>query len=358
MRVSAVDKLTDDAVAITLDVPEHLTDAFTHRAGQHLTVRHFLGGPDGKEIRRSYSICTPPNRSQDPASGLRLVVKRLGDGGFGEYALTSLGAGDTLVVGPPAGGFRLAEQPGAHHVLVAGGSGITPLLSMAAAALRDDPTCRVSMVYANQTSMSVLLADELADLKDGYVDRFFLLNVLSQESQGATLLSGRIDTARLPRLLELLGAEPDDSTHFYLCGPGGLVEAVRTTLTEWGADPRRVRLELFTTDGEPAGPSPEPVDRNTPAARARVTARLGGRTTVFPMEPEDDVILDAVLRARPETPYSCRDGLCGTCRARVVCGTVRMDRQYALGQDELDRGYTLACRARAVSAQIELDFDA
>ncbi|MFF9767588.1 2Fe-2S iron-sulfur cluster-binding protein [Streptomyces sp. NPDC014636] len=358
LRVAAVDKLTDDAVAITLDVPNHLADAFTHRAGQHLTVRHFPGRPDGKEIRRSYSICTPPNRSQDPACGLRIVVKRLGDGGFGEYALTLLGAGDTLVVGPPTGGFRLAEQPGAHHVLVAGGSGITPLLSMAAAALREDPTCRVSMVYANQTSMSVLLADELADLKDAYVDRFFLLNVLSQETQGVTLLSGRIDTARLPRLLELLDAEPDDSTHFYLCGPWGLVAAVRATLTEWGADPSRIRTELFTTGGEPAGPPPEPVDRSAPAARARVTARLAGRTTVFPMEPEDDVVLDAVLRARPETPYSCRDGLCGTCRAKVVRGSVRMDRQYALGPDELDRGYALACRARAVSAEVELDFDA
>ncbi|WP_225838961.1 2Fe-2S iron-sulfur cluster-binding protein [Streptomyces sp. NK08204] len=358
LRVTAVDKLTDDAVAISLDVPRDLTDTFAHRAGQHLTVRHFLGGPDGKEIRRSYSICSPPTQPPTPDAGLRIVVKRLGDGGFGEYALTSLGAGDTLVVGPPTGGFRLAEHPGAHHVLVAGGSGITPLLSMAAAALREDPACRVSLVYANQTSMSVLLADELADLKDAYVDRFFVLNVLSQETQGATLLSGRIDTERLPRLLELLGAEPDDGTYFYLCGPWGLVEGVRGTLAEWGADSSRIRLELFTTDGEPGRQAPEPVDRSAPAAHARITARLSGRTTVFAMEPEDNVVLDAVLRARPETPYSCRDGLCGTCRAKVVCGSVQMDRQYALGQEELDRGYTLACRARAVSTEVELDFDA
>ncbi|MFF2654632.1 2Fe-2S iron-sulfur cluster-binding protein [Streptomyces sp. NPDC058045] len=354
LRVTAVDKITDDAVAISLDVPAELADTFAHRPGQHIGVRHLLGGPGGKEIRRTYSICTPPPPTPD--AGLRIVVKRLGYGGFAEYAMTGLAAGDTLDVTPPGGGFRLAEHRGAHHVLVAGGSGITPLLTMAAAALRDDPTCRVSLVYANRTSMSVLLADELGDLKDAHVDRFFVLHVLSQETQGATLLSGRIDHERLPSLLQLLGAQPDDGTYFYLCGPWGLVEAARTTLTEWGAEPARIRRELFTAEGGTG--TPPAADRTAPSTHARVSARLGGRTTVIAMEPGDSVILDAVLRVRPETPYSCRDGLCGTCRAKVLDGSVRMDRQYALDQEELTKGYTLACRARAASAEVELDFDA
>ncbi|MFD0381948.1 2Fe-2S iron-sulfur cluster-binding protein [Streptomyces stramineus] len=226
---------------------------------------------------------------------------------------------------------------------------------MAAAALRDDPECRVSMIYANQSSRSALLADELADLKDAYVGRFSVLYVLSQETREAELLSGRIDGARLPKLLALLGAEPgDDGGHFYLCGPWGLVEAVREGLARWGADPARVRFELFSAeDGSREFAAPERSGRT-----GRITARLGGRTTVTTMEPGDKVVLDAVLRARPETPYSCRDGLCGTCRAKVVSGGVRMDRQYALDASQVADGYTLACRARPETDEVGLDFDA
>ncbi|MGW1077681.1 2Fe-2S iron-sulfur cluster-binding protein [Streptomyces sp. NPDC002537] len=347
LRVAGLERLTDDAVAIRLDVPEHLADAFAHRAGQHVAVRHVL---DGTELRRSYSVCLPPGED----SGLRLVVKRLGPGGFAEYATTRLAVGDTLELAPPTGGFRLADRPGAHHVLFAGGSGITPLLSMAAAALRDDPQCRVSLVYANRTASSVLLADELADLKDAYVDRFFVLYVLTQETREAELLSGRVDSGRLPKLLALLGAEPGERNHFYLCGPWGLVEQVREALACWGADPARVRFELFSTGDGP----PEARVRDRAVRPGRVTARLAGRTTVAAMEAGDRVVLDAVLRARPETPYSCRDGLCGTCRAKVVSGSVLMDRQYALDEAQLADGYTLACRARPESDEVALDFDA
>lgn len=347
LPVTAVEQVGDESVAISLAVPAPLADTFAHRAYQHVVVRH---RPEGRELRRSYSVCLPP---RDPA-GLRLVVKRLGADGFAEYATKELAPGDTLELGPPTGDFRLAEVPGAHHVLVAGGSGITPLLSMAAAALREDPHCRVSLVYANRSAQSVLLADELTDLKDAHVGRFFALHVLSREERESELLSGRIDAARLPKLLALLGAEPDERTHFYLCGPWGLVETVREALTRWGADEARVRFELFSTGGGlPPAPPPEPLGRT-----GLISARLDGRTTETVMRPEDRVVLDAVLRARPETPYSCRDGLCGSCRAKVVRGSAVMDRQYALGPAELAAGYTLPCRARPESDEIALDFDA
>lgn len=363
LRVAGVEKLTDDTVAIGLVVPADLAATFSHRAGQHLTIRHVF---DGREVRRSYSICTPPVPAPARVGNLRIVVKRLGNGGFAEYATTCLVAGESLEVGPPTGAFLLAERPGAHHVLFAGGSGITPLLSMAVAALSKDSECRVSLICANQTSMSVLLADELADLKDAYVDRFFLLHVLSQEEREVELLSGRIGAERLPLLLASLGAEPgDDCPEFYLCGPQGLIEAVRAGLTQWGADPSLVHFELFST-GRPGdrdrsrevklrGARAAGLER--PGARGRFTARLGGRTTVVAMEPGDEAMLDAVLRARPETPYSCRDGLCGTCRAKVIGGSVQMDQQYALGPEELQQGYTLTCRAQPATEGVELDFD-
>ncbi|MPY56994.1 2Fe-2S iron-sulfur cluster-binding protein [Streptomyces spongiae] len=346
LRVARVRPLTDDAVALTLDLPERLAGAFAHRPGQHVTVRHVL---NGTEIRRSYSICPPPHDQRE----LRLVVKRLGPGGFAEYATTGLAAGDELDIAPPTGGFELVARPGAHHVMVAAGSGITPLLSMATAALRDDPRCRVSLVHINRTARSVLLADELADLKDAYVDRFHPLYPLTRETREAEMLSGRIDPTRLSKLLRAVGAEPDGHTYFYLCGPGEMVTSLGEALTRWGADPARIRSELFSlASRDPSPPVVEPRGRTV-----RITASLGGRTTVAAMEDQDRVALDALLRARPDIPYSCREGLCGSCRARVTHGAVTTGRQYVLGPAELAAGYTLACRARPESDETGLDFD-
>ncbi|MCZ7417819.1 MULTISPECIES: 2Fe-2S iron-sulfur cluster-binding protein [unclassified Streptomyces] len=364
LPVCRLERLTDTSVAITLGVPDHLAATFAPRPGQHVTVRHRLPGRatvpgeagDG-EIRRSYSVCQP--LVSPPPGTLRIVVKRLGPGGFGDHALTRLAVGDTLEVGPPKGSFTLAERPGAHHVLIGGGSGITPLLSMAVAALRDDPGCRVSLVYANRTARSTLLAEEVADLKDRHPGRFTVLHVLSGEERESEVLSGRVDATKLPRLLAGLGADAGDArTHFYLCGPWGLVEAVDEVLREQGADPSRVRRELFTTGPEAQDREGRPDEAATPGGGARITATLHGRSTEAEMTPRDDSLLAAVLRHRPETPYSCRDGLCGSCRARVVGGSVRLDRHYALTREEQDAGYTLACRALPVSEHVRLDFDA
>lgn len=357
LPVHRVDRLTDTAVAITLEVPDGLAATFTHRPGQHIVVRHHLGGPGaGEEIRRSYSICQPPVSA--PPGTLRIVVKQLRPGGFGEHAVSRLTMGDTLEVGRPKGGFTLADRPGAHHVLIGGGSGITPLMGMAAAALHDDPDCRVSLLYANRTARSILLAEEVADLKDHYTDRFFVLHVLSGEERESPVLSGRIDAAKLPRLLAGLGARPDDDrTHFYLCGPWGLVESAGEVLRELGIAPSRVRRELFTT----APDAQDPAARQDPAAGtggARITVTLDGRSTEAEMTPQDPSLLAAVLRHRPETPYSCRDGLCGSCRARVVDGEVVLNRRYALTREEQEAGYTLPCQARPVSDHVRLDFDA
>ncbi|MFG2498212.1 2Fe-2S iron-sulfur cluster-binding protein [Streptomyces sp. NPDC048441] len=358
LPVHRVDRLTETAVAVTLGVPDGLAATFTHRPGQHIAVRHHLGGVGaGEEIRRSYSICGPPGSA--PPATLRIVVKQLGPGGFGEYAVTRLAVGDILEAGPPKGSFTLVDRPGAHHVLIGGGSGITPLLSMAAAALRDDPQCKVSLVYANRTARSTLLAEEVADLKDCHTDRFFVLHVLSGEERESEVLSGRIDATKLPFLLTGLGAEPGDArTHFYLCGPWGLVESVDEVLRELGAVPSRVRRELFTADPDAADRTARQDTAVGHGGGARITARLHGRSTEAEMTPQDPSLLAAVLRYRPETPYSCRDGLCGSCRARVVDGKVVLARRYALTREEQDAGYTLPCQALPASDHLRLDFDA
>lgn len=348
LTVGRIDRLTRDTVALTLDVPEHLAGTFAHRAGQHVVVRHRLGGT---EVRRCYSVCPPP---ADPAR-LRLVVRRVSPDGFGAYAVNWLSVGERLEVSPPAGAFRLDAAPGTHHVLVAGGTGIAPLLAMAAEALRGDPHCRVSLLYACRDTGAVLLAGDLADLKDTYLSRFTVLYVLSREHREAELLSGRIDADRLPRLLAPLGT--DAATAFYLCGPWGMVEAARGALALAGTPDGQVRVELFSTDGAPAAP-PEEEPRVAAGDGVRITVRLADRTSAAEMRPGDRVLLDAVLRARPDTPYSCRVGLCGSCRARVSAGAADLGTQYALSPAELAAGYTLACRARPTTPEIALDFDA
>ncbi|MGV9995385.1 2Fe-2S iron-sulfur cluster-binding protein, partial [Streptomyces sp. NPDC003374] len=221
-----------------------------------------------------------------------------------------------------------------------------------------DPECRVSLVHANRTARSILLAEEVADLKDRYTDRFFVLHVLSGEERESQVLSGRLDSAKLRRLLGGLGARPDDDrTHFYLCGPWGLVESADEVLRDMGVTASRVRRELFTTDPDAQAPGAR---RDTAAGTggARITTTLHGRSTEAAMTPQDPSLLAAVLRHRPETPYSCRDGLCGSCRARVVDGEVVLDRRYALTREEQEAGYTLPCQARPVSEHVRLDFDA
>ncbi|MFD9436595.1 2Fe-2S iron-sulfur cluster-binding protein [Streptomyces sp. NPDC060002] len=347
LAVTRLDLMTEDTVAVTLDVPAALKARFVHRPGQHVVVRHRRSGG---ELRRSYSVCPPPG---DPAA-LRVVVKRNSEEGFGAYALTALVVGDQLELAPPTGHFGLPVTPGGHHVLIAGGCGVTPLAAMAAAALRADPGCRVSLVHAARTARTALLSDELAELKDAFVDRFTVLYVLSRERRESELFTGRIDAPRLRRLLALLDARPGPDTTFALCGPYGLVETARAALTAWGAPADRVRSELFSTEGAP----PEPVPAAPASRHGRVTAVLDGRTSHVTMTPEDDVILDAVLRARPEVPYACRDGVCGSCRAKVLSGEVALGRQHALDSRDLAAGFTLVCRARPRTGELTLDFDA
>ncbi|MFG2603518.1 2Fe-2S iron-sulfur cluster-binding protein, partial [Streptomyces sp. NPDC048514] len=351
LAVAEVRPLPENGVAVTLDVPDDLREVFAHRPGEHVVVRHRGAGT---ELRRSYSVCPPP---AEPAA-LRLVIRRGAPDGFGAYAMTDLAPGDTLELSPPSGAFALPERPGAHHVLVAGGSGITPLAAMAAAVLREDPDCRVSLIHSVPTSADALLADELAVVKDAFVDRFTALYVLTREDrEGGGPLSGRIGAGTLPRLLTALHARPGPGTTFALCGPAGLVATVRQALTEWGADPDLVRTELFTLGDTP--PATPPPVTGTPAPNGtRVTALYDGRRRVATVGPQDAALLDALLRAHPDVPYACREGICGSCRARVVSGRVTTGAAHALDAAELAAGYTLTCRARPLSAEITLDFDA
>ncbi|GGQ94123.1 2Fe-2S iron-sulfur cluster-binding protein [Streptomyces althioticus] len=352
LDVTEVRHLTADTVAVTLHVPAELRHVFAHHPGQHVVVRHRRAGA---ELRRSYSICPPPRTPE----ALRLVIRRYGPGGFGDHATTRLGASARLELSPPTGTFALPEVPGAHHVLLAGGTGITPLAPMAAHALRRDPACRVSLVHSVRTSADAVLADELAEVKDEFLDRFTVLYVLTREDRGSGSgpLARRLDASGVRRLLAAVDARPGPDTTFALCGPPGLVATARRVLADSGADPSLVRWELFTADGTQPAP-PEHAGRAPGAGEYRVTALVDGRRRAATVLPDDPALLDALLRSHPDVPYACREGVCGSCRAKVLSGQVTADGEHALDERDRAAGYTLVCRARPRTPELTLDFDA
>ncbi len=338
--VAAVDQLTDDAIAITFEVPPDLREVFAFRPGQHLTLRQVL---DGVELRRTYSVCAPTS------GPLRVAVKALDGGVFSTWACKELLAGDVLDVLPPVGSFgpALSSVRRRRYGLVAAGSGITPILSIAATALEVEPESEVVLLFGNRTSRDVMFLDELSDLKDRYPQRVQLVWVMSREEQESELLSGRLDRERLGRILDAM-VPVEDIDEWYLCGPFGLVTEARTLLLERGAT--QVHVELFHADAPPPR-----VARDDDAQGATVIAMLHGRSSTVTME-RGTSVLDAVLQVRADAPYACKGGVCGTCRARVLEGKVEMDVNWALEPDEVAAGVVLTCQSHPVTDQVRLAF--
>jgi ring-1,2-phenylacetyl-CoA epoxidase subunit PaaE len=345
LRVADVDRLCDDAVAVTFDVPPELSAEFAFRPGQSLTVRRAV---DGRDERRSYSICAPAGAR--PRIGVRAVA----GGHVSEWLVRELRLGDTVEVLPPTGTFTPTLGAPARHVLVAAGSGITPLLSIAASVLADAGST-VTLIYGNRRSDTVMFADELADLKDRYPARFELVHVLSREPRESDVLSGRLDAARLGALVDAL-VPVGAVDHWWLCGPFELVETARAVLLERGVEAAQVHRELFYVE-ELAPPPAVHADAAPSGPTAAVTVVLDGRATPLRLA-RDTPILDAAQRVRTDLPFACKGGVCGTCRAKVTHGEVRMRRNFALEQDELDEGFVLTCQSLPVTDEVTLDYDA
>ncbi|HEY8305788.1 MAG TPA: 1,2-phenylacetyl-CoA epoxidase subunit PaaE [Lapillicoccus sp.] len=355
LRVTRVERLTDEAVALTFAVPRELWDEYANLPGQHLTLRATI---DGEDVRQSYSICQP--RSGRNGTGLLRVASAVVEGGrMSTWLNSSVAPGDEIEVMTPMGSFTCPTQPTAarHHVAIAAGSGITPVLSLIATALEEEPSSRVTLLFGNRRTSTVMFLEELEDLKNRYPGRFHLVHVLSREPQDVDLFHGRLDPERLARILDVL-VPVDSVDEWYLCGPFGMVTGAESLLRDRGVDPHHIHHEIFHVD-EPGDAARRPravVDASAPPA-ATVTVTLDGRTTEVPMPSRDESILDATLRVRPDAPFSCTNGVCGTCRARLVSGEVRMDRNYALEPDEIEAGVVLACQSHPVTEAVTLDYD-
>jgi len=347
------EQLTDRAVALTFAVPDELVGEFLRfEAGQHLTLRAQVGGED---VRQSYSLCLSPARARR-MQAVRVGVGVVPGGRMSTHLNSVVDVGDSVAVMPALGGFVVPSEPESakHHVLIAAGSGITPVLSHVETILTAEPQSRVTLFYGNRTTADVMFLEELEGLKDEHLSRFQLVHVLSREPLAVELLSGRMDPPRLERLFEAF-APVSGVDEFYLCGPFGMVEGARGLLESLGVPGERVHHEVFHVPT--ADDLPDPVAVASAVADAVVTVTLDGRTSRVEMADATESILDATLRVRPDAPYSCTGGMCGTCRARVISGEVRMDRSYALEEDEIAAGMVLACQSHPVTDEVELTYD-
>ena len=344
LRVAEIERLCDDAVAVSFDVPPELASDFAFAPGQNVTLRRFVGE---REERRQYSICAPAGARP------RIGVREVPDGLFSSWLVREVKPGDTIEVQAPAGSFVPDLAAPARHVLIAAGSGITPVLSIASSVLAV-PGSEVTLLYGNRRSSTVMFVDELADLKDRYPSTLELAHVLSREPREAELFSGRLDGAKLRQLLPVL-TSPEDVDHWWVCGPFDMIVSTQEVLAELGVPLDRVHRELFFVDVPP-----EPVKHEEPGIvgpSSEVTVILDGRTTSLPLA-RDTTVLEGAQRVRPDLPFACKGGVCGTCRAHLTSGEVRMRRNFALEQAELDAGSILTCQSLPISDELTVDYDA
>jgi ring-1,2-phenylacetyl-CoA epoxidase subunit PaaE len=344
LTVARVDQLCDDAVAVTFDVPAELAEVFRFLPGQSLTLRRVV---DGRDERRSYSICAAAGEPP------RIGVREVPGGAVSGWLVREVRPGDRIEVQPPAGSFTPDLAAGGRHVLIAAGSGITPVLSIIASTLRQ-PGTEATLLYGNRRAESVMFADEVADLKDAHPARLQLAHVLSREPQEVELFSGRMDAAKLRLLLPAV-CEVGSVDHWWLCGPFGMVTDAMDVLDELGVPRERIHRELFYVEDEP--PAQEHHEEPVLAGGSEITVILDGRTTTTTI-PRDTPVLDGAQRARPDLPFACKGGVCGTCRARLRAGEVRMRRNFALEQAEIDAGYVLTCQSLPLSPELTVDYDA
>lgn len=344
LTVADVARLCEDAVAVTFDVPDELAADYDFLPGQSLIVRRMI---DGREERRNYSICAPAGAAP------RIGVREVADGLFSTWLVHDVRPGDRLEVSTPTGAFTPDVDVPGHHVLVVAGSGITPALSIASSVL-ENPDSTVTLLYGNRRTNTVMFADELADLKDRYPTRLDLIHVLSREPREVELFSGRLDADRVSALLPLIG-DPALVDHWWLCGPFGMVTDVLEILEGHGVPRDRVHQELFYVGDLPPAPATHP-EAPIEGERSEVTVILDGRSTTATLA-RDTTVLDGAQHVRPDLPFACKGGVCGTCRAKVVQGKVDMRRNFALEPAEVDAGFVLTCQSHPVSEKVTVDFD-
>jgi ring-1,2-phenylacetyl-CoA epoxidase subunit PaaE len=348
LKVARIERETADAVCLTFEIPAELAADYRFDPGQHLGLRVRLGDD---EMRRSYSICSAPHDDE-----LRIAIKKVAGGRFSAWAVDTLQPGVVIDVMTPEGRFHtpLDSAQARHYVAFAAGSGITPILSLARTILAREPKSSFTLVYGNRRQSSVMFHEALEDLKDRYLTRFVLYNVFSREVQEVELFNGRIDAAKVGAFLDTLipVATIDEA---FVCGPASMIDEVEAALLAAGVAAGHVHVERFGTPI--AGGAAEPAVHADDAAEARITVAIDGVQREVDFLREHASILEAGLAAGLDLPYSCKGGMCCTCRARLIEGEVKMHKNFALEQADVEAGYVLCCQSYPLTERVVLSFD-
>ncbi|MCF2513709.1 phenylacetate-CoA oxygenase/reductase subunit PaaK [Sphingomonas sp. G124] len=350
LRVAEIVPETEEAYSIRFEVPEELKDAFQFKAGQHLTLRTELGG---EEVRRNYSLCTAPADEE-----LMVTVKRIAGGVFSNWVGEQLKAGDTLDVMTPHGSFTTEFDPSAkrHYVGFAGGSGITPVISLVRTALSVEPGSRFTLFYGNRDSNSVIFLEALAALKDSYLGRFELYHFLSDEEGDVELFNGMLDRETCDEAIEHLIDQPEEVDAWFICGPGPMMDAAEAALLDRGVAKERIHIERFTAGRPSAALAAQMAALQEEAAGLTLSVTLDGRTRKVEFSAAN--ILDSAREAGMPAPFACKAGVCATCRAKVTKGKVEMAARYGLTDEEIAAGYVLTCQSVPVGEGVAVDYDA
>lgn len=350
LRVAEIVPETAEANSIRFEVRPELRETFAFKAGQHLTLKAEIGG---EEVRRNYSLCTAPDE-QD----WMVTVKRIAGGVFSNWVGDNLKAGDTLEVMPPHGSFTTEFAAGAkrHIVGIAGGSGITPVMSLLRTTLAEEPESEFTLLYGNRDSSSIIFLEELANLKDRYLGRLSLHHFLAEEEGDVDLFNGMLDRARCDEAIMALVGDPSGVDAWFICGPGPMMDAAEGALLDRNVDKERIHIERFTADRPSAALAAEMAQLQTRAAGATVAVTLDGRTRKVAFSEAN--ILDSARASGLPAPFACKAGVCATCRAKVTSGKVEMAARYGLTDEEVAAGYVLTCQSVPVGDGVAVDYDA
>ncbi len=350
LRVAEVVRETDDASSIRFDLPDELRGAFAFRAGQHVTLRAEIGG---EEVRRNYSLCVAPGEGV-----LKVTVKRIAGGVFSNWVGDHLAPGDTLDVMTPHGSFT-TDFDGAQkrrYVAFAGGSGITPIMSLIRTALSVEPASRFTLFYGNRDAASVIFLDALADLKDRYMGRFEIYHFLSDEAGDVELFNAMLDAGTCAEAIARLVDDPAQVDAWFICGPGPMMDAAESALIGRNIPQRRIHIERFTAGRPSAALAAQMAEAQEKAAGLSLSVTLDGRTRKIEFDGRN--ILDSARDAGMPAPFACKAGVCATCRAKVVSGKVEMASRYGLTDEEIAAGYVLTCQSVPIGEGVALDYDA
>jgi ring-1,2-phenylacetyl-CoA epoxidase subunit PaaE len=350
LEIAEVRREIADAVSLRFSVPEALADVFRFTPGQHLTLRADI---DGEDVRRNYSICTAPHDGE-----LRVAIKQIANGVFSGWANTELAVGQSIDVMPPHGSFTWSFDPAreATYAGFAGGSGITPILSLLKTALTIEPNSRFVLLYGNRATASIMFLEEIAALKNRFMGRLQVIHFLEDEEGDFELLNGRLDVAKIGSVLGTL-VEPAEIDAAFICGPGPMMDAVEAGLKGAGVPENRILIERFTVGemSEAQLAAARELERKAEGKPVKIT--IDGRRRTIAFDSAKGSILENARAAGLPAPFACKAGVCATCRARVVSGEVTMIQNYGLSPEEVAQGYVLTCQAVPVSAEVELNFD-